>query len=80
MKRGKDYSFGPALEKLTLAEAKQVKAEIMEALEITTAMEWYNRKKRWRNIPQWAYSVITAIFVSHGLQEAEIWHIQEIED
>lgn len=78
MKRGKDYSFAPAFEKLTLAEAKQVKAEIITELEISTAMEWYNRKKRWRNIPEWAYSIITAIFTRHGVPENEVWHVQDI--
>ena len=80
MKKGLDYSFSVGLEKLTLAQARQVKAELVEALEINTPMEVYNRKRKWRNIPQWAYTIITAIFSKYGIPENEVWDIKEIKD
>lgn len=80
MKKGFDYSFERSYNKLSIEDARLVKRTICHILKIDSSMEWYRRKKNWRNIPVWAYETITNVFMSMGIDKEEIFDIKPIED
>lgn len=80
MKKGFDYSFIKGYEKLTIVQARELRSILMKQLGITSSVEWSKRKNNWRNIPVWAYNLITAEFANFDIDENDVWLISSIDD
>lgn len=78
MKNGYLYSFENAIKNLSVNDYNVARDRIKERLGITTDIEWYRRKKNWKNIPKWCYDIVTEELGHYGLTEDIIWDIKEL--
>mgnify|MGYP000201089148 CR=1 FL=1 len=72
------YSFAKGFEKLTLEDAKKVKAELYDLLGCTAESDFSRKKNAFRDVPQHIYESVTSVFQKYEVQEKDVWTISKI--
>ena len=72
------YSFAPGFQKLSIANSKLVKEEIIKLLGCTNNVMFCRRKNNYLNMPSVVFDEITNIFNKYGIPKDEVWDITKV--
>lgn len=73
------YSFAKGFDSLTIGQAREVRSKIYDFLGCTGNPTYSRLKHCYRDIPHHIYEGINRIFESHGVDEGQVWTIEQIE-
>ena len=72
-----DYSCKEAFALLTVRDAREARQRLMEIFGCNTKQQFYQRRKRYTNIPAHIKEEVERMFQEYGLRKEQIWKITE---
>lgn len=72
-----DYSCKDAFALLTVRDAKEAREKLMEIYGCNTKQQFYQRRKRYTNIPAHVKEQVEQMFQEYGIQKSDVWKITE---